>query len=408
MRETTCFTKDFTLQEPIAEEAIQRAVKVLHTGRLHRYNTVPGEDSEAALLEQEFAAYMGSAYCLATSSCGAALYIALKSLGVGPGDTVLCNAYTLAPVPGAIENSGARIELVEIANDYTVDLDDLDRKAAATKAKYFLLSHMRGHLADMDRLMRVCRRHGLILIEDCAHTMGAGWNGRKSGSYGHVACFSTQTYKHMNSGEGGLLTTDDDEVMARAILHSGSYMMYGRHTARPGLEVFDRVKYHTANYSSRMDNLRAAILRPQLRGLDAQCRRWNERYRVLEVGLNAIPGVVVPARDPREEYVGSSIQFNLPEADETVIRSFLARAAERGVDLKWFGDAEPVGFTSAYHSWRYLGDLPDLPATNRILATMCDMRIPLTFTLEDCRVIVKILSEVAVEVLAEAQKEQTA
>lgn len=395
MRPTPKFTKDFTQQEPISEEAIESALKVLRSGKLHRYNVAPGEQGEAALLEAEFAEYMGRKYCLATTSCGTSMYIALKSLGVKPGDKVLCNAYTLAPVPGAIENAGATVELVEITDDYTIDIEDLDRKAAASGAKWFLLSHMRGHIADMDRLMRVCEKRGLVLIEDCAHTMGARWDGKLSGSFGAGACFSNQTYKHMNGGEGGFFVTDDDEAMARAIIMSGSYMLYGRHGARPDLEVFERVKYHTPNYSCRMDNLRAALLRPQLRILDEQCRRWNERYKVLEDGLREIPGFVLPERDSREYYVGSSIQFNIPEADEAAIRAFLAAALERGVELKWFGSVEPVGFTSAYHSWRYFGELPDLPVTNRVLATMCDMRIPLTFTLEDCRLIVDILRDVA-------------
>ena len=111
------FTKDFTLQEPIPQEGIELALGVMRTGRLHRYNTLPGEKGCAAELEEAFAAYMGSRYCLACASCGSALYIALKSLGVEAGDTVLCNAYTLAPVPGAIENAGGKIELVEIMDD---------------------------------------------------------------------------------------------------------------------------------------------------------------------------------------------------------------------------------------------------------------------------------------------------
>ena len=145
------FNKDFTLQEPIPQESIDKALGVLSTGRLHRYNTMKGEKGYAAELEEAFAAYIGSKYCLACASCGSALYIALKSLGVQPGDTVLCNAYTLAPVPGAIQNAGARIELVEIEDDYTIDLADLDAKAARTGARYLLLSHMRGHMATWTR-----------------------------------------------------------------------------------------------------------------------------------------------------------------------------------------------------------------------------------------------------------------
>ncbi len=394
-REKKQFAKDFTLQEPIGDEGIEKAVGILKSGKLHRYNVEPGEKGEAAILEEEFAAYMGKKYCLACASCGSAMYLALKSAGVKPGDKVLCNAYTLAPVPGAIENSGAAIELVDIVDDYTIDLDDLEKKAKAPDVRWFMLSHMRGHIANMDRLMEICTAHGLVLIEDCAHTMGAAWDGKKSGSFGTAACFSTQTYKHMNSGEGGLLVTDDPDLIARAIIYSGSYMLYERHTSRPGMEVFEGIKTMVPNYSSRMDNLRAAILRPQLNILDQQCARWNKRYRILEQGLNQIDGVTCPRRDPRENYVGSSIQFSLIGQDETTIREFLAECLKRGVELKWFGNKEPVGFTSAYESWRYFSNLPDLANTKRILAVMCDMRIPLTFTLDDCRLIIEIIKDVS-------------
>ena len=392
------FNKEFTLQEPINSLGIEKALDVLKSGKLHRYNVDPGEKGETALLEEEFAAYMGKKYCLACASCGSAMYLALKSLGVKPGDKVLCNAYTLAPVPGAIENSGAAIELVDIIDDYTIDLDDLEAKAG--DAKWLMLSHMRGHITDMDRLMDICRAHDLVLIEDCAHTMGAAWGGRKSGSFGKVSCFSTQTYKHINSGEGGLLVTDDAELIARAIIHSGSYMLYERHTARPDLDVFEPLKTMVPNYSCRMDNLRAAILRPQLEILDSQCDRWNKRYRILEAGLSKVEGITCPKRDPRETYVGSSIQFSLTGQDEAAIQQFLTGCLDQGVELKWFGNKEPVGFTSSYSSWKYFGDLPDLPNTRRILATMCDMRIPLTFTETDCRLILDIIEETARNVLS--------
>ena len=395
------FTKDFTLQEPIPEKGMAAANEVMCSGKLHRYNVSPGEKSQTVLLEEEFAAYMGKKYCLALSSCGSAMYIALKSFGVGPGDKVLCNAYTLAPVPGAIQNTGACVELVEIVENCTIDIEDLDRKAASPDAKFLLLSHMRGHIADMESILSICKEHGLILIEDCAHTMGASWNGVKSGTFGHAGCFSTQTYKHINSGEGGLLVTDDEEAMARAIIYSGSYMLYESHTAAPDSAVFERVKYDTPNYSNRMDNLRASLLRPQLENLDAQCQRWNERYRLLEELLGQIAGVECVKRSPGESYVGSSIQFSLHDSSPEQVKDFLETCASRGVHIKWFGGKEPVGFTSAYHSWRYMKDIPDLPNTDRILSTMCDMRVPLTFDLDDCRDIAAIIKETAVMALTD-------
>lgn len=386
MKET--FKGNFTQQEPIPDEAIAAAVKVMKSGRLHRYNTGPGEESEVALLEREFADWCGAKYCLAVASGGYALATALRAVGVKPGDRVLTNAFTLAPVPGAIASLGAVPVFVGVTEALVIDLEDLAAKA--DQSDVLMLSHMRGHLADMDALMALADRHGLIVIEDCAHTMGARWNGVLSGRSGHVGCYSTQTYKHMNSGEGGLLITDDEDIAARAVMLSGSYMLYGRHLAAPGPEVFERVKYDTPNVSGRMDNLRAAILRPQLADLDTQCARWNERYRVVEDGLQDTPGLTVVERPEAEDYVMSSFQFLLLDWVGDRITEVVRRCATRGVELKWFGAAEPVGFTSRYDSWRYAPSDP-MPASDRVLRGILDLRLPLTFSIEDCAQIARII-----------------
>lgn len=385
---TETFQGSFTQQEPIPDEGIEAAMRVLQSGRLHRYNVGPDEQGETALLEQEFAAQMGAKYCLAVASGGYALATSLRALGVKPGDKVLTNAFTLAPVPGAIASVGAIPVFVGVTENLVIDLEDLRAKAA--QADVLMLSHMRGHLCDMDLLMEICDATGLKVVEDCAHTMGAKWKETLSGRHGAMACYSTQTYKHANSGEGGLLVSDDDELMAKAIMLSGSYMLYERHLARPPMEVFENVKYETPNISGRMDHLRAAILRPQLRDLDQQVARWNERYRVIEDGLRDTPGLTVVARPEQETYVGSSIQFLLLDWDADKIDEVLQRCAARGVELKWFGGAEPVAFTSRYDSWRYAPS-EAMPETDRVLAGVIDMRIPLTFSVEDCAFIASII-----------------
>ncbi|SEO53711.1 dTDP-4-amino-4,6-dideoxygalactose transaminase [Salinihabitans flavidus] len=382
------FEGNFTQQEPIPDEGIAAAVDVMRSGRLHRYNVAAGEISQAALLEQEFAAMTGAEYCVAVASGGYAMATALRALGVGPGDRVLSNAFTLAPVPGAIASVGAVPVFVDVTEDLVIDLDDLDAKA--DQANVLMLSHMRGHICDMDALMALCEARGLRVVEDCAHTMGAKWRGVPSGRHGVIGCYSTQTYKHLNSGEGGFLVSDDAEVMARAVILSGSYMLYERHLAAPPAEVFERVKYDTPNVSGRMDNLRAAILRPQLRHLDEQCAAWTERYRTVEAGLRDTPGLRLVERPEGEDFVGSSFQFLLPDWAEGAVRDVVARCAARGVELKWFGQAEPVAFTSRYDSWRYAPS-EALPRTDRVLAGLLDMRIPLTFSLEDCAQIARII-----------------
>ncbi len=384
------FRGSFTQQEPIPEEAIAEAVSVLRSGRLHRYNLAEGEIGEVALLEEEFARYQGTRFCLACASGGYAMHVALKAFGLERDDPVLTNAFTLSPVPGAIDNAGGRVVLVEVTRDLVLDLQDLEAKIRSSGAKLLLLSHMRGHQVDMERLCALLEEHGVALIEDCAHTMGASWNGRKSGSFGRAACFSTQTYKHINSGEGGFLTSDDPDLMARAIFLSGSYMLYERHRAAPVREAMERHRYLTPNYSGRMDHLRASILRPQLRNLDREVERWNDRYRAIEALLRRSQLVYMPERPAAEHFVGSSIQFALTGADHETCQAFRARCLTRGVEVKWFGETEPSGYTSRHDSWRYL-EAQSLPESDAILAGLFDMRIPLTFSLEECRLIGDIL-----------------
>ncbi len=385
---------DLTQQEPIPPQGVQAALALMASGKLHRYGETGGKPSEVSALEADFARELGVRYCVALNSCGSAMFVALKAAGVKPGDPVLSNCFTLAPVPGAIAHAGARPVLVDVTDDYTIDLDDLDRKCASSGAKTLLLSHMRGHLCDMHALSAICRRHGVQVIEDCAHTMGAGWAGKATGTWGRAGAFSLQSYKHANSGEGGLLATDDEDIAAQAILLSGSYMLYASHLARPDEAAFERWKYTTPNFSLRMSNLAAALARPQLGAALAQrCRRWNERYAWLAAGLAATPHLRLPQRPADEQYVGSSIQFSLVELSHEQIRRFIAAAAQRGVHVKWFGADAPLGFTSVWTHWRYFGEPQVLPNAQRVLGGLCDMRLPLTLTQADCEAIAAALCD---------------
>jgi dTDP-4-amino-4,6-dideoxygalactose transaminase len=139
-----------------------------------------------------------------------------------------------------------------------------------------------------------------------------------------------------------------------------------------------------------MDNLRAAILRPQLAALPAQCAAWTERYRAVEAGLRGTPGLTVIERPEEERFVGSSIQVLLRDWAAEAVAEVVARCAARGVELKWFGAERPVAFTSRYDHWAYAAP-PRLPRTDRVLAGLLDMRLPLTFSLADCATIARII-----------------
>lgn len=387
------FNGDLSRPDPIPDDGIDAAVALMRDGRLFRYGEDRGSLPEAAMLEEEFAAYTGRKYCVGINSGGCALFVAMKAAGVEAGDKVLVNAFTLAPVPGAIAHAGAEPVLVDITERTVIDIDDLERKAADTGARYLMLSYMRGHIPDMDALMAVCERHDLIVIEDCAHTMGAGWDGRLTGSFGKVACFSTQTFKHINSGEGGLLVTDDEDIAARAILLSGSYMLYEQHRARPSMEVFERHRYTMPNCSMRMSSLVASVLRPQLRELDVRNAAWRQAYDWLAPQLDAIDHIKMPVRPAGEEFVPSSLQFLLQNLSAAQCERFLAEADEHGVHIKWFGKPDPIGFTSRHDHWRYIGERGSVPCADQILSELCDFRLPLSLTEEDCATIATVLRQ---------------
>ena len=380
------FELDLTKPEPVPQQGIARALELMNSGRLFRYGeTAPGELSDASLLEQRTAEMLDRKYAIGVNSCGAALFLALKSSGVRLGDKVLVNGYTLAPVPGAIDHAGAVPVVVEVNENLTIDLADLKLKALQSGAHTLLLSHMRGHISDMDQVVELCDELDLTLIEDCAHTLGASWNGKPTGTFGTAACFSLQTFKHINSGEGGLIVTDDEDLAARAILHSGSYMLYDQHTARPTAAVFEKHRANTANYSLRMSALVAALALPQLELLPERAGRMNASYKRLESLLGAINGVQLIQRATLEEFIGSSLQFRLPELSGDQLAKFVAICQERGLGLKWFGQPRMEGFTSRPSHWEYVTETANAPKTEQLLSTLCDLRIPPAMNEQHCR-----------------------
>lgn len=144
-----------------------------------------------------------------------------------------------------------------------------------------------------------------------------------------------------------------------------------------------------------MDNLRASILRPQLTRLDQQCARWNRRYKALDRVLRTSKAITIPNRQANEQFVGSSLQFSLCSISSSKIIDIVQQCGERGVVLKWFGEAQPSGYTSRFDSWQYINDMPQLTNTQRVLSSLLDIRIPLTFSESDCQ----LLGEITVDVI---------
>ena len=142
-----------------------------------------------------------------------------------------------------------------------------------------------------------------------------------------------------------------------------------------------------------MDHLRASILRPQLGELMERVAKWSELYQMLEEGLRSTPGLTIVERPKSEKYVGSSFQFLLLDWHSEKVKKVVADCFSRGVELKWFGEANPHGFTSRYDSWRYVQSEP-MVKTDRVLSGLLDLRLPLSFTKSDCALIASIIKNV--------------
>jgi dTDP-4-amino-4,6-dideoxygalactose transaminase len=282
--------------EPIPTAARAEVERLLASGDLFRY-TAPG-DTPVALLERDFADFIGSKYALAVASCSAALFLSMKALGLPRGARVLVPAFTFAAVPSSVLHADCTPVLVEVGEDYRIDLDDFAAKLPGADA--VLISHMRGHTSDMDAIMALADAAGLPVIEDAAHSLGTTWHGRNIGTIGRIGCFSFQSYKLLNAGEGGILVTDDADLMARAVIMSGAYEHNWK--KHPVLQdAFARWQNRLPLYNTRLNNLSAAILRPQIAEVPRRVRDGRRNHDQVAARLGTSPWLSVPRKLAPEE-----------------------------------------------------------------------------------------------------------
>ena len=362
--------------EPIPEAARAEIERMLRTGDLFRY-TAP-QNAPVTLLERDFAALMGTKYALAVSSCSAALFLSLKSLDLPRGARVLIPAFTFAAVPSAIVHADCEPILCEVGENYRIDMADFEARLTGDIAAV-MVSHMRGHTSDMDAIMALAEARGIPVIEDAAHSLGTTWHGRKIGTLGRMGCFSFQSYKLVNAGEGGIMISDDADLVARAVIMSGAYEHnWMKHMTGddPALEAgFARWQNRLPLYNLRLSNLSAAIIRAQLPEIPRRVRQGRANHDYVAARLDASPWLSVPAKLDPEDRAPDSIQFNLVGMSEEDARAFAANAAARGVKVQVFGLSSDNA--RAFWNWRFLpGGVPDLPGTRRMLMRACDTRLP--------------------------------
>ncbi|MGR3795668.1 DegT/DnrJ/EryC1/StrS family aminotransferase [Vannielia sp. SX4] len=377
--------------EPIPEAARAEIDRLLQSGDLFRY-TAP-ENAPVALLEREFAELMGSQYALAVSSCSAALFLSLKALDLPRGAKVLIPAFTFAAVPSAVVHADCEPVLCEVGENYRVDLADFEAKLPGVDC--VLISHMRGHTSDMDAIMALADAAGIPVLEDAAHSLGTVWHGRKIGTIGKIGCFSFQSYKLVNAGEGGILITDDAELVARAVIMSGAYEHAWKKNM--GLEAhYKRWQNKLPLYNMRMQNLSAAVIRPQLGEVARRVRDGRAGHDRVAASLNMSPWLDVPPPLEGELRAPDSIQFNLVGLTDAEVRSFAEASAARGVKVQVFGMSEDNA--RAFWNWQFLGDVPELPQTRAMLMRACDVRLPARLTDAELDYISDALVEAASQV----------
>ncbi len=267
--------------------------KVLKSGWL-----TMGEETQK--FESEFLEYVGVKYALATSSCTAALHMAMLALGIGPEDEVICPSLTFVATSNSILYTGARPVFADITSvtDFNVSPVDIEKKIT-DKTKAILIVHYAGYPCNMDEICAIAKRHGLYLVEDCAHAPGAEYKGQKIGTFGDIACFSFFSNKNLSTGEGGMVVTNNSEVYEKLKL----IRSHGMTTL-----TLDRHKGHAFSYdvvslgfNYRIDEIRAAIGRVQLRKLDSNNKKRKELVEYYIEKLSACGFISIPFKDYKEK-----------------------------------------------------------------------------------------------------------
>lgn len=295
---------------------------------------------EVAAFEEEFAAFSGARFGIGVNSGTSALHLALLAAGVGPGDEVITVSSTFVATVAAVDYTGARAVFVDV-DPKTLNMDPKAVEAAITeRTKAILPVHLHGQPADMDPIVEIAHRRGLVVVEDAAQAHGAEYKGRRAGSIGDLGCFSFYPGKNLGAcGEGGIVVTDNQDYAEKIrILRDWGQTSKYHHD------------YKGFNY--RMDGVQGAILRVKLRHLDA----WTEARRRNAAAYNELladTGVRVPVEEEHAKHVYHVYGVRIPMRD-AVQEGLRLREIATGIHYPI-----PVHLQKAYRELSYAnGDLP--------------------------------------------------
>ncbi len=258
----------------IADEEVEEVVKVLRSGFI-------AQGPKVAEFEEKFAEYIGVKHAVASSSGTTALHLSLLAAGIGPGDEVITTPFTFAATGNSVLYVGAKPVFVDIDyGTYNIDPEKIE-KAVTDKTKAIMPVHLYGQPADMDPINRTANEHGLTVIEDAAQAHGAVYNGKKAGSLGDMGCFSFYPTKNMTTSEGGMITTDRDEIAEKTRIlraHGES----------------ERYTHVMLGYNFRMTDIAAAIGIVQLKKLEKFNEKRIKNARFLTEHIDKLNGIKAP------------------------------------------------------------------------------------------------------------------
>ena len=265
-------------------------LEALHSRRWCRLSYGEPSDSMVGRFEDKFAAYHDAKYAIAVASGTATLEIACRAAGIGVGDEVIVQPHTYYATATAVLQSNA----IPVFADIEPDTDILDparvEEAITERTKAIIPVYMYGHLGNLDGLLEVARKHQLFVIGDCARTHGSEWRGKKIGAFGDINCFSLQASKLITSGEGGIITTNDEELAGKCVcLHHLGRGVSGRPSCDQPL----------LGWTSRMSEFSGAVLLAQLERLDKQLNKRLSNVKRILTGISDIDGLSPLRQDER-------------------------------------------------------------------------------------------------------------
>jgi len=309
----------------IGQEEIQEILEVMSTGSLFRYGNLddPRFKHKVYSFEQEFAARCGVRYALATSSGSAALFCALKAMGIDEGDEVIVPAYTFIASYSAVIFAGGIPVLAEIDESLSLDPADMERRIGS-RTKAIMPVHMLGNPCDLDGIMAVAEKHGLRVIEDACQANGGSYKGRKLGSCGEMGTFSLNVFKTVTAGDGGVVVTNDEDLYRVAF----GFHDQGHSPLRAGVEVGRR---SVLGMNFRMNELTGAVALAQLRKLDRIIAVLREKKKVFKAAIAGLEGLKFRTLNDPEGECGTlcTVIFDSPERAARVSRSLGTATVDR-------------------------------------------------------------------------------